>query len=324
MSITLRGKHRSGFTVDVLEAFTFPAGEAHIKGFDTLKVEDYEYFIADIRGHDPQDLFHLNMWAAGLDAFGTVATGFPKKYVLLPYIPGARADRTAPTQGPFGAQVYATFINGLFLDGVVVVDPHSPVAPSLYENGERFPSSNLIEFPFERIIKRELGGIDSGYVGVIAPDNGAHDRAARAAAVLHVPVYTAGKTRDFETGKLTGFHMEDELPAEGKFLLVDDICDGGGTFVGLALAIKQTNPKVKLDLWVTHGIFSKGLKDLLPWFGTIHTTDSYDNNLTGAAFSLIGNSYVPEGGKYGDQFKVHTLTPYLYAEVTNIHNKDAE
>lgn len=305
MTITFHAKHKSGFTVHVLEPFTFPGGEAHIKGFDTLKVEDYEYFVADIRGHDPQDLFHLAMWANGLDSLGERVYGsgnYPTKYVILPYLPAARADRGVP----FGAEVYAQFLNSLFIDRFIILDPHSPVMPALLHNTEQIGGECVTEYPFERIIRREIARKgDHPYVGVIAPDKGAVDRARRAAAVLKVPVYCAGKTRDFETGKLTGFHMEDELPDEGVFLVSDDILDGGGTFSGLAEAIKASNPDVDLDLWVTHCVASRGFEHLKPWFGLIHTTDSYFHPYEGTP------NFV----------QVHSITPYLHAEVALVHQR---
>jgi len=59
-----------------------------------------------------------------------------------------------------------------------------------------------------------------------------------------------------------------------NFLIVDDICDGGGTFIGLGEAIKKINPSAKLELFVTHGFFTKGLDKLLKLYDTIYTTDS--------------------------------------------------
>lgn len=311
MTITFKAKHKSGFTVDVLEPFTFPAGEAHIKGFDTLNVDDYDYFFADVRGHDPQDLFHLAMWSNGLDSSTKSDGTIPRKYLILPYIPGARADRGVP----FGAQVYAQFINSLFLDKVIVLDPHSPVAPGLFENPEKADNKTVVEFPFERIIRKEIqdGSSDQRprpYVGVIAPDAGAVKRANRAARVMGVPVYAAGKTRDFQTGKLAGFHMNDALPTEGKFLIVDDICDGGGTFIGLAEAIKKDTPNVELDLWVTHGVFSNPstYRTLLRSFGAIHTTNSYQTEMGRIIAKTVSKPTI---------LVFHDTTPYLYAEVHN-------
>jgi ribose-phosphate pyrophosphokinase len=55
---------------------------------------------------------------------------------------------------------------------------------------------------------------------------------------------------------------------------VDDICDGGGTFIGLVDALKKKNAG-DLYLAVSHGIFSKGFDELTGSFKTIFTTDSF-------------------------------------------------
>lgn len=303
MTIKFRAKHKSGFWVDLpLTPFTFPAGEAHIKGFEDFKPEEYTKIVADIRGkHNPQDLFHLAELSQGISIAGSEA----ELHVFLPYLPAARSDRGLPT----GADVYAAFLNRIVIpDSVIAIDPHSEYITTVIED--------LKVYPFERIIKANIQDVESDtkprpYDGVIAPDKGARDRAARAAKVMGVPVYTAGKTRDFETGKLTGFHMEDELPAEGRFLIVDDICDGGGTFLGLAEAIKKTNPDVVLDLWVTHGIFSQGFDSLRKTFKTIHTTNSY-------FAPTEKNRWWPQHAADAPVPKnviVHDITPALYAEV---------
>lgn len=259
MTLTFRTKVKTGFTIDSdWSAFTFPAGEAHVKSFGEHNPENIEYQLADLRGADSHELFQLAMWADACYSRGDATV------LLLPYLPGARADRGEPS----GASVYAAFINDMVIDQVITLDPHSPYMPSKLDG--------LTVYPFERIIKRELG--DRGYnpyVGVIAPDKGAIDRAQRAADVLGVPLFKAEKTRDFETGKLTGFTCE-SLPAGGRLLIVDDICDGGGTFIGLADQIYKTQPHVgEIDLWVTHGVFSKGFAELDAYIGNIYTTDSF-------------------------------------------------
>jgi ribose-phosphate pyrophosphokinase len=307
MTIRFQAKHVSGFTVDApFEAFNFPAGEAHIKLKEGLHetLGEYEYFIADVRGYNPQDLFHLAMWSDLLRTYANDHGATVDLRLIMPYLPGARADRGTP----FGAQVYADFINDLDLNKLIVLDPHSPV---MVEELERWVPGYVTEFPFERIIKHEIQDATSDskpqpYIGVIAPDKGAHNRAARAAKVMGVPVYTAGKTRDFETGKLTGFHMEDELPTTGRFLIVDDICDGGGTFIGLAEAIAKTNPHIGIDLWVTHGIFSNGFDKLEDTFETIHTTNSF--------YGTVERT-VNAGNLADNRLVVHDLTSYLYTEV---------
>jgi ribose-phosphate pyrophosphokinase len=87
-------------------------------------------------------------------------------------------------------------------------------------------------------------------------------------------VVECSKSRDVKTGKLTGFKVYAE-DLEGKdCLIVDDICDGGGTFIGLAGELKKKNAG-NLYLAVTHGIFSKGFEELEKCFDKIFTTDSF-------------------------------------------------
>lgn len=55
-------------------------------------------------------------------------------------------------------------------------------------------------------------------------------------------------------------------------LIVDDICDGGGTFVGLAKELRAAGA-TRVYLYVTHGIFSKRLP--LEGIDHVYTTDSF-------------------------------------------------
>ena len=54
-------------------------------------------------------------------------------------------------------------------------------------------------------------------------------------------------------------------------LIVDDICDGGGTFVGL---VKTFDNLPMSDLFITHGLFSKGPKIVTVAFKSVFCTDS--------------------------------------------------
>jgi len=57
-------------------------------------------------------------------------------------------------------------------------------------------------------------------------------------------------------------------------LIVDDICDGGGTFLGLGEELKKKNAG-PLFLAISHGIFSKGFDELVKVYEQIFTTDSF-------------------------------------------------
>jgi ribose-phosphate pyrophosphokinase len=70
----------------------------------------------------------------------------------------------------------------------------------------------------------------------------------------------ATKKRDLQTGKIIGYELIDKPDLSGKLVLVvDDICDGGGTFLALSNAIDEHSGNAcEKHLYVTHGIFSKG------------------------------------------------------------------
>jgi ribose-phosphate pyrophosphokinase len=109
---------------------------------------------------------------------------------------------------------------------------------------------------------------------LISPDGGALKKIYKVSEFLGgIEVVECSKSRDVKTGKLSGFKVyADDL--EGKdCLIVDDICDGGGTFIGLADELKKKNAG-KLYLAVSHGIFNKGFESLTV-FDKIFTTNSF-------------------------------------------------
>lgn len=249
----------------LIEPFRFPAGEWHLR-LPEKNVEPKS--IAVIYGTDVNDLVVLGLWADAMKQRGERTTAY------IPYFPAARADRGEP----FGAKVYANIVNSFELDEVVIFDPHSPVIVSLLNNVRVVDSATVI---------REAIGADlENYVGVIAPDKGAVERAQRMADAMNVPLFKATKERDFATGKLLKFAVE-TLPSKGRLLIVDDICEGGGTFLGLAEV--SGVPKERLSLWVSHGSFSGKANLLTERFSRIYTTDS----LPGAHRADVGARVTP-------------------------------
>lgn len=188
--------------------------------------------------------------------------------LILPFMPGARQDRLNATGDfLFTARSVARMINERILPAVTVVDPHSDVTPALIDNCRVVKAEACVNPPAGK------------YAAVIAPDGGAEKRAGEVARKLGVPLFHAWKTRNVSDGSIAGFGIEHlGLPGGSRVLVVDDICDGGGTFVGLADAITkqaaQSGPRIKRDLYVTHGLFTKGTEELLSRFDHVYCTDS--------------------------------------------------
>lgn len=241
---------------DPAQTMQFPAGEQHIKLADEVAEGPLAVVV---RGAGAEDLVSAAMAISAAKHDGRRAE------LILPYLPGARQDRGRP----LGARVYAEIVNSMRADGVHYIDVHSPAMVSFLHNPIAYPLARHIR---SSLAHRAADTHITDYVGVIAPDAGAAGRAASAAKALGLPMFQAGKSRDFTTGKLSGFTCE-ELPETGRLLVVDDICDGGGTFAGLAQAT-GLGPD-RLDLWVTHGVFSGRAPQLREHYGHIHTTDSH-------------------------------------------------
>lgn len=254
-----------GFTTTpTFEAMRFPAGEAHVKVVNENDGKGPLTEVARLYGADADDLFTLAMWADAAQQRGA------RTIAQIPYLPGARQDRGMP----FGAVVYAKFLNSLHIDHITAVDVHSPVMENLIERLGVVDSSAIVR-------KYVVGRRDSDvraqrFEGIIAPDKGARHRAEAVARICGLPLYQAEKHRNPYTGTLTEFTCE-ELPETGRFLVVDDICDGGGTFLGLAEATGL--PRERLGLFVTHGVFSNGAARLVEHYEHIWTTDSFEDSV---------------------------------------------
>jgi len=240
------------------QSFTFSGGEPHIKiapDFDANKKVTIT--------HRLNSFNDLGLLCVTVDALRRMDVKIID--LFIPYFPAARQDRVMIPGEPLSVKVYADIINAMQLNKVFVFDAHSEVTPALLNNSTVIPNYTFIKAVLENI------GND---VKLISPDGGALKKIYKVSEFLGgVEVVECSKSRDVKTGKLSGFKVyEDDL--EGMdCLIVDDICDGGGTFVGLAEELKKKNAG-KLYLAVSHGIFNKGF-EVLNCFDGIFTTNSF-------------------------------------------------
>jgi hypothetical protein len=117
------------------------------------------------------------------------------------------------------------------------------------------------------------------YDGIIFPDMSAEGRFDKDLnyAGLQTPRYHCLKTRDQVTGEVTR-HEIPQLPKTGKFLVMDDLCDGGRTFIDIVTLGKNALSN-SFDLFVPHGVFSNSALGKLQRAGyeKIFTTNSYQD-----------------------------------------------
>lgn len=169
----------------------------------------------------------------------------PAKFVLnCPYLPYARQDKTVSNTSCFALDTFIRYVMSRF-DIFRFVDVHNVELLNKY--GIQIENTFPIEV-INSIISNEWVDL------VVFPDEGAMKR-YKEYVPDGIPFVSANKVRDQLTGAILGITIDAQAVNEKNSVLVwDDICDGGGTFVGLAAHIKVPN----LMLYVSHGIFSKG------------------------------------------------------------------
>jgi len=240
------------------KSFLFAGGEPHIKISNNFDVAAPVTITQRINSFND-----LGMICITVDALRRM--GVREIELFIPYFPAARQDRVMIPGEPLSVKVYADIINAMALASVTVFDPHSEVTPALL--------NNCVTVSNHEFIKQVIAKIGAD-VKLISPDGGALKKIYKVSEFLGgAEVVECSKSRDVKTGKLSGFKVYAEDLAGADCLIVDDICDGGGTFIGLAEALKAKNAG-KLYLAISHGIFSKGFDELGKYFEQIFTTDS--------------------------------------------------
>lgn len=214
------------------ESFKFPAGEIGIR---VTEYQDSSDIRADIKNSD--DVMTLLLLCDSLRRMNAdIST------IYFGYLPYGRQDRVCNNGESFSLKVFADLINSIGARHVVIVDPHSDVTPALINNCRVF-------YPIDPIRKLLTGKT------LICPDAGAEKRIAK----LKTPYVLATKNRDTKTGEITGTTVHTNSLANQTCIIIDDICDGGRTFIELAKVLRSKGASV-VELYVSHGIFSKGLE----------------------------------------------------------------
>ena len=184
----------------------------------------------------------------------------------------ARMDRVMTNGEPFSLKVIAGMLNCAAFHKVKIFDPHSEVSTAVIEKSFAIDNISFVKDVLIKYSATHIADDQSKYC-LASPDAGALKKIHKVAAALdHMEVVECMKERDPRTGKLSGFKVFAENLAGKTCFIVDDICDGGGTFTGVAAALKQLGAS-KIVLIVSHGIFSKGtsINDV----DEVYCTDSY-------------------------------------------------
>lgn len=182
----------------------------------------------------------------------------------LPYVPYARYDRRMKKVDSQSLKVFSKIINSLNFNRVTVSDAHSDVVENLIDRCFVDTQRDILKF-FDIDMKK--------YDYIVSPDQGASKKIKAISELLKIPVIHCNKSRD-NSDQITETSVYDEVPEGSNLLVIDDICDGGRTFIEVAKALKAKGAS-EVDLYVTHGIFSYGIEVILEHIDNIHCKYSW-------------------------------------------------
>lgn len=249
---------------------TFPAGETCIRIVDESNTF-YDPIVGQItlEFESNSDLFDL---ALLVDA---VQRHYPRPVELslkMDYLPYARQDRVCNKGESLSVKVVTEFINSMNFVRVYCKDIHSSVGVALLNN---LVHLDLITSAY-KLVHLEL----PENTILVSPDAGAEKKVFDFAKHYgYNNVLRATKKRDVATGHITQTSLIDNVNAEGDFLIVDDLVDGGRTFIELAQVLKSHYPNKKVNLYVTHAILSKGIDVFEGLIDKIYTTNLMNKTL---------------------------------------------
>lgn len=258
-----------------LSFWTFPGGERNVRIDFVNKYSPSAGVLIECIYKRSDDLVDLIMLVNALRQ-----ENLSNISLSIPYFPFARQDRVMTSGEANALQAISQVFNMLNLKCIEISDPHSDVLETLFPPGV-LSITRQWEIWSLHISTYE----DLTTIGLVSPDTGALKKIYKLADLLNVPVVCAQKVRDVSTGKITSTTIDvSNVLNLTSLYVVDDICDGGRTFIELAKAIRSQGYTGKLVLCVTHGIFSQGLEVL----GHYDTIRCY-NNLSGLDIQQFNN-----------------------------------
>lgn len=258
-----------------------------------------------------EQVFRVNtyeeLWQLGqfVDAFHNQHGLRPS--IIIPNLIDAQADRRFNKGESSGLKLVCKYLNSLEADFKIFHPHNSEVVEALMDNVEIIDNSEFIK----EIICNLSDNPGYGYSTIkkdvekktvlMSTDAGGFKPLMKLCDKIfwEGEVYSASKSRKYEDGKSKLVQVVDRQDFEGKdILIIDDMCLGGGTFIGLAKMLKERNCG-KLYLAVSHMTLPKPNPELFDLFDTIFTTDS-----KGISYLVPGKGFYRNYGEFPRNLKI--------------------
>lgn len=231
--------------------FSFPDGEKQISIDSEIDRKQEIKVICRVTNAD--ELFILMQVNDILSRHGV------KWYLYITYLMSMRMDRVMDFNRPFSLSIVSNILKNFSCYDMEVLEPHSERVIDLANSYSRIFINNVSSEYFRDVT-------------VVYPDKGS---AERYQGYFCKGTVIFKKKRNLETGKIESFEIEKEWIISKNFVFVDDLCDGGGTFLGELEVLKEKYPDGVFTLIVCHAVNEQGLRKVLDKFDKVVISNSY-------------------------------------------------
>ena len=190
---------------------------------------------------------------------------------VLPDMPWNRQDRKAKPHVPISAKALAYSISP-YISRIISMDLHADQIQGFYE--AKVPLDALKSFP--AVVKhiKEQESIPLENLVLVAADGGGVTRVAEYSQALGLEgqIATVYKIRDRQTKESKSMYLGDVKGSD--VFIIDDIIDSGTSTCEAGRLAKENGAK-RMYCYATHGLFTKGTKELRESFDVIMTSNTH-------------------------------------------------
>ena len=245
-----------------VKTFKFSGGELQIK-LPEIKTEGV---LLEWKPTNSDDIMELLLTVNALKHEGI--TDIDLNIFYLPY---ARQDRVCAKGEAYSLEVIVQILDTLNISPIRIWDLHnSALTFHLLADSNSYIREIEQDDIFSRF--KILDDFDLNNLILCAPDAGASLKVSQIAERFKLgnPIHFV-KIRSMDDGSIIDLKLKPNSRDVDSWniLVIDDICDGGQTFIEVAKVLKKLGA-AKLFLYVTHAIFSKGLDELYKQYDHIY------------------------------------------------------
>lgn len=241
----------------------FPDGSFRWNLLDLPEAFDKVHVLITLKTTLPEAIMAVYQALSALDAVYIVS----EVTLEVQTLPDQRADRAEKEGMSIPARSTAAMLAGTGVDSIIIYDAHSPV---IVDYLKRYFMGYLVHVPAVNLFASKMEDRRTP-THIVAVDKGSIQRAETVAAEFDASVIYMDKIR--ENGNVVGHEIlswNKQVPEHDSIIwIVDDLCDGGATFISAADVIFDRFEYEELNLFVTHGLFSKGKEELNRHFDNV-------------------------------------------------------